>query len=1663
MTTATSSSTSASFVAQLYAQFLRRPADAAGVSYWSSLIDSGKVNAAEVSALFMAGDEFQHTIDPVVRLYFAAFGRSPDPAGLAYWVDAIHAGATVAQIGAVFAGAPEFRSLHGAVDDSAFLDLLYQQAFNRVPDPAGKAYFLDLMARGVSRGELVVNFSNAEEMTASLGATIKVVEQYLAVQQASPTVAQLAAGLASAGSVALFIKLYADDGYSGVAVPFLSREGVVADGYIKGATVTMTFIDPVDGVTRTVTRLTDDHGKFDFGDQAGFGDQVQTGGIDISTGAAVNGSFRAIAGSSVINPLTTLVHALIADGKHSAAEAAALVKSSLGIDASVELGSYDPIATLGRPDTSAAAQVIALKVQAVLAQVNTAMGQIGAVLRGAGVAGVDAGANAVIEALAATIDAAGGTIDLAGAGTAAQLLKDAGGIAGASVGQAAFIASVAGDAGVTIGNLNHAIADAASAPGGTAQSHLVAIASVQVAAEVIETGMASGAQAGNLSGSAAATGAAALAVAIEAAAAQVGDVNGDGKADPVLPPAPPQPEPEPEPEPEPAPEPAPGVVFALTIKAGGDAWINAGEAISAAALTAQVTSSTLATLKIVGMKASDNSALEVTAVLNGGRYVFDATQFKDGALTVVATDIYGQIKTSSVTLDTAAPAVAVTSAASAAVIAPVVSGTAEAGATVTAVIAGATYVTTATGGAWSIDTATATVASGVLALVANAANSVSVTAVDVAGNHSALAATQTLTLVIDTAAPEASLFTATATTLGATSNEAGLVGLYADGVLLTDNFAAFTPSGLTQTFTVMPQETVVVASLQVADVALNFAAETRRVMLGIVSNDAIVADSDYDYFMFGFAGNDVITAGAGADVLSGGEGADVLNGGAGYDMLYGGTGADVLNGGTGDDVLEGGAGADVLDGGDGTDVFVFSAVAQVASDSSAAEPDVLHNFDAAKDSVVVNLSAVHTFDASVKGADKHTGTGQAGDIYSVGIAANVNSLFTGDPGSLVIQADSLSAASAILSRVKYNLTGTGNADTIAAGSNDDTINGGAGDDVISGGLGADTLTGGAGADVFVFGSGLESNDTVIDTETQYVTYRDVITDFQTGVDRLRFALTGQHVDVSEFASIGGFSDDSLSGAVGDLFYSAGQGKIYIDANGNHSVGDNVDYVVASANPIAAADIQFDITGTDGNDTLVGGVGGDTFTGGAGNDTITGGSGIDTFNVDAGEDTITHLETKDILNVAAGASAVVGQVLDFSEYTVNNLGTVIMTGGDGGETIVGTSGADRIIGGGGADTLSGGEGADLFVYNNGIESNNESGHSRDTITDFQTGIDRLSFALSGSLVDVSGFQVRVADPQAGNGVIGDGYYQRDSGMIYLDANGNGSFGDAGDYVVSLGRVAAADLQFRISGTQQEDLLVGGVRSDTIFGDNGADVINGGGGGDQLDGGDGIDTLSYTGGAVLQTLQGLQGVVINNTNHTISSETIQSDAGFLSDAGLELALDDLNPLGLAAGSVGYLTDFQMFSFARDTFLNFENLTGSDKTDLIYGGDGDHVITGGGGNDVIFLGEGQNTVMVGTALTGGIDVIHGFGEGDLILSGTIVNQWEWTEYQELSIDVLLSTFSGAIGTVHGLQLGNGRQYIVINNGANTYDGAEDTLIELVGITVSQLGMDNFVSIPV
>jgi len=107
--------------------------------------------------------------------------------------------------------------------------------------------------------------------------------------------------------------------------------------------------------------------------------------------------------------------------------------------------------------------------------------------------------------------------------------------------------------------------------------------------------------------------------------------------------------------------------------------------------------------------------------------------------------------TSGILIDTTAPAApAITSSALGNSATPLLGGTAENGATVSITLGGATYTTIASGGSWSLDLATATPVSGSLALNLNGANSLSVTAIDAAGNISPPA---TQTLVLDTTHP----------------------------------------------------------------------------------------------------------------------------------------------------------------------------------------------------------------------------------------------------------------------------------------------------------------------------------------------------------------------------------------------------------------------------------------------------------------------------------------------------------------------------------------------------------------------------------------------------------------------------------------------------------------------------------------------------------------------------------------------------------------------------------------------------------------------------------------------------------------------------------------------------------------------------------------------
>lgn len=131
-------------------------------------------------------------------------------------------------------------------------------------------------------------------------------------------------------------------------------------------------------------------------------------------------------------------------------------------------------------------------------------------------------------------------------------------------------------------------------------------------------------------------------------------------------------------------------------------------------------------------------------------------------------------------------------------------------------------------------------------------------------------------------------------------------------------------------------------------------------------NDTITGTSKEQNYLYGGAGNDLITGNKGNDYLSGGTGNDTLKGLAGNDILDGGEGNDILDGGAGNDILIGGHGTDTLKGGAGADSFVFfaddSTLAQstmdTVSDFKIKQGDKLafaFNFDFTTDDVTIAL------------------------------------------------------------------------------------------------------------------------------------------------------------------------------------------------------------------------------------------------------------------------------------------------------------------------------------------------------------------------------------------------------------------------------------------------------------------------------------------------------------------------------------------------------------------------------------------------------------------------------------------------------------------------------------------------------------------------------------
>ncbi|UXN59390.1 hypothetical protein [Phyllobacterium zundukense] len=290
------------------------------------------------------------------------------------------------------------------------------------------------------------------------------------------------------------------------------------------------------------------------------------------------------------------------------------------------------------------------------------------------------------------------------------------------------------------------------------------------------------------------------------------------------------------------------------------------------------------------------------------------------------------------------------------------------------------------------------------------------------------------------------------------------------------------------------------------------------------------------------------------------------------------------------------------------------------------------------------------------------------------------------------------------------------------------------------------------------------------------------------------------------------------------------------------------------------------------------------------------------------------------------------------------------GGPGINTINGGDGNDYVMGGRGADILNGGAGIDTLSY----ESTSDSGI---TLTLNASGGVNLGEFLPGR-------------SNAGADVIGGGFEN----------------------------VVGTNQDDKITGNASHNILIGLGGTDLLLGMAGNDTLIGGGGRDGMDGGDGVDTVSYEtspggvritfesdsfasgrgGDAELDGIENVENAIGSNFN-----DELKGDAGnnvLRGGGGADLldgrvGSDTADYSTSAAGvTVNLETGVASGGDAQgDTFINIENITGSNFNDNLHGGGGG-VVRGGAGNDTL-------TAAAGSAFIGGAgaDTILGSFEAD------------------------------------------------------------------------------------
>ncbi|WP_349569065.1 M10 family metallopeptidase C-terminal domain-containing protein [Azotobacter salinestris] len=343
---------------------------------------------------------------------------------------------------------------------------------------------------------------------------------------------------------------------------------------------------------------------------------------------------------------------------------------------------------------------------------------------------------------------------------------------------------------------------------------------------------------------------------------------------------------------------------------------------------------------------------------------------------------------------------------------------------------------------------------------------------------------------------------------------------------------------------------------------------------------------------------------------------------------------------------------------------------------------------------------------------------------------------------------------------------------------------------------------------------------------------------------------------------------------------------------------------------------------------------------------------------------------------------------------------LLLGGSGNDLLVGDGGNDILEGGIGSDRLSGGAGADTFRFAAIQDSYyTASSNLTDLLLDFDAAQDRIDLAGLGfsGLGNGYGGTLAVVTSSDGSRTYLRSYEQDADGRSFMLAlEGN-----------LVGRLDGSNLTFKlkaITGSGDNDNLLGSAAAESLDGGSGGDNLVGGLGNDVLNGGAGNDTL--VGGQGRDQLGGGEGADV--FRFTSLTDSYQNAGDNFSDLILDFDPSedriDLGALGFSGLGDGHNGTLQLWTNSEGTHTYLKNfdtdadgrrfeialkgnfaslgetqlilerqalqgssgndeLSGSAMDEVLLGGEGRDLLDGGAGDDLLDGGAGRDSLTGGS----------------------------------------------------------------------------------------------------